>query len=421
MTTINNEGPKITYRSDLSPLYKALRKPLHRLRSHIIRIKDNAHPPGSSPLLERPPRHIGKVTITERKIKLRPRDSSTSISSLTSNDTPAKSKSEGGEEVIWLYDFHAPTTEPRRGRRRTRRRSTSSSNSVRTDASERPHTIYYFSGGGFRQPAASEHWKFCAHLARHLAAEADNVRVTLVSYPLAPAGLALPILRRWLAWAVREAEEGGKYEYDMGLEKETMGKATKRGRGVISLVGDSAGGNIVLSLALWYADHLHLTTASHSARSSDSGSSDSLAAIPPGPTLKSVLAISPPTDMRCNNPEISRVDVRDPVLGIENAEDSAGAWSSGSDASDPYLSPSLANLSNLKASGVSVNGVIGTADVLAPDALVFMEKCKEKRIQGEWLIWEDQMHDFPLAACYGLKEGKAGRRWVVDRLHNLSS
>lgn len=98
--------------------------------------------------------------------------------------------------------------------------------------------------------------------------------------------------------------------------------------------------------------------------------------------------------------------------------DVAVAWSKGSftDGQNRYLSPGLADLANLRASEIRIDGVIGTADVEAHDSMVFLQRCREAEVPGRWLVWEGQMHCFPLAACYGLREGKEAREWVADVL-----
>jgi hypothetical protein len=100
----------------------------------------------------------------------------------------------------------------------------------------------------------------------------------------------------------------------------------------------------------------------------------------------------------------------------------------------PEVSPNLSpRISSLKAANIKVHGIVGTADVLAPDALVFKELCEKYGVQGEWLVWNgrsissgsrsnlltmylDQMHCFPLAWVYGLSEGKVGKDWILDVL-----
>ncbi|KAI0190799.1 Alpha/Beta hydrolase protein [Astrocystis sublimbata] len=353
MPAKTSDGPMVTRRSDLSTLYKVFRKAARPMRSHIISVKGD-YPPGS-PRLEKHPGHIDNVKIKERQIIVQG-------SGYHSSGSP-------NPETLWTYEFCPPTgpvAEPQATGR---------------------HTVYFFAGGGFVQPAASEQWKLCAHLASSLAH--TGVQMVLVSYPLAPKSPAkdsLPLLRRWLAQALGEEEAG---------------------QGIVSLMGDSSGGNIALSLALWWADQLELKREANIQGSTGERN-----------PLRSVLMVSPPLDMRVTNPEISHVDEKDPVLGRSNAETAARHWSKGSDPLDSYLSPVLADVSNLKKSKVLVHCVVGTQDVLAPDVSVFLEKCKEGNVKGEWLVWDGLMHDFPLAACYGLREGKEGRDWVVKLLRD---
>lgn len=138
------------------------------------------------------------------------------------------------------------------------------------------HNIYYFAGGGFQSPPSSEHWKTCKELAARLADVGYSV--TLISYPLAPnspASKSLPIMRKWL--------------------QDTCTLAIERVED-ITLAGDSAGGNVVLNLGLWWAEEI----------SKSSGRNP----------LKQILAISPATDLRNENPAIKEADTRDPVLSI---------------------------------------------------------------------------------------------------------
>ncbi|KAI1455495.1 hypothetical protein F4805DRAFT_269137 [Annulohypoxylon moriforme] len=118
----------------------------------------------------------------------------------------------------------------------------------------------------------------------------------------------------------------------------------------------------------------------------------------------------------------AEADARDPALGLRITEQAATAWTEDSEAGrrDPYMSLGLADLGSLGVSGMKVNGVVGTADVLAPDALVFMERCGREGVKGEWLVWDGLMHCFPLAACYGLREGVEGRDWVVRILREVA-
>lgn len=205
-------------------------------------------------------------------------------------------------------------------------------------------------------------------------------RVTLVSYPLAPASPAaeaLPLLLHVVEQVMREAEAEG---------------------GSVTLVGDSAGGNVALALAL-------MVCARGEAAQADRAG-----------VLRNVLVVSPPTDLRNANPDIDDADRHDPILSKGLIEQVAKAWAGDWSRDRWELSPLLADLGVLKRAEVAVHGILGTWDVLAPDAIKFRELCQRSGLRGEWLEWEGQMHCFPLAGVYGLREGVKGMDWIVDVL-----
>ncbi|KAH9906044.1 Alpha/Beta hydrolase protein [Xylariomycetidae sp. FL2044] len=387
-TSPDTDTLHITRRSDLSVFYKVLRTIIRPFRPRLV--SSSKHYPAGSPRLPLRPRKIQRVTITERRLDIEPGGSVS---------TDPNADAETGSDPLWVYDFEAPNRPP-----------PPPSSGDEDGASKPPHTVYYFAGGGFQAPPTTGHWKFCAHLASALAP--SRGRVVLVSYPLAPnspAHLSLPLLRRWLRRALADAAATG---------------------GVVSLMGDSAGANVALSLGLWCADERAAAGASRRGRGRREGEDktqagagsreeeeeeeDSLA------RLRSVVAICPPTDMRNQHPAIAQADAQDPVLDKSVTDGAAEAWSKGSDKEDPYLSPNLADLERVRECGLRIHGVVGTADLLAPDALVFVDRCKEAGVRGEWLIWEGQMHCFPLASCYGVREGIEGRTWMEELLRGVS-
>ncbi|KKY24379.1 putative esterase lipase [Phaeomoniella chlamydospora] len=240
------------------------------------------------------------------------------------------------------------------------------------------HDLYYFAGGSFVMPASKEHWTICAELAREL----PEYRIHIVGYPLAPknrAAQSLPILRK--------------------LAVELCKKADKQNRNV-TFAGDSSGGNIAMSLGLFTADE----------------------AIKEGDRrtqLKNILLISPAVDLRNRNPAITTTNRRDPVMTEKHIKWVADQWvGDGITADDPAVSPILANLTSLRTLGIKVHGIIGTYDVLAPDTIAFRQRLEEFGVGGEWLEWEKQMHCFPLAYTYHLRDAVQGKNWILDILRD---
>lgn len=241
------------------------------------------------------------------------------------------------------------------------------------------HRLFYFAGGGFRGAPSDNHWKFCAELARRIS---PSYQVSVVSYPLAPtcpAHIALPMLRQFLHRVVKEAQESDQD---------------------VCLMGDSSGANIALSLAFWWASEMsaHIEL----------------------PPLFSIFAMSPAVDMTNRNPEMKEVDKFDPLLTEKMTDDVAKAWVSDWERDNPHVSPLFADFKALKASGVQVHGLIATHDVLGPDAIKFRKALANNGIKGEWLEWKGQMHCFPLAFSYPIRESKEGLNWIVDVLRHNS-
>src|SRR5437868_5830153 len=95
----SSDGPTVTHRSDLSILYKVLRKTLRPFRSHVINIKGGY--PAGSPRLEKRPRRVGKVEVEERRVEIFP-------SSKLSSEPSSNAQSKENVDTLWLYDFHPP-------------------------------------------------------------------------------------------------------------------------------------------------------------------------------------------------------------------------------------------------------------------------------------------------------------------------
>ncbi|KAK5164535.1 uncharacterized protein LTR77_009741 [Saxophila tyrrhenica] len=246
-----------------------------------------------------------------------------------------------------------------------------SANSDRGRNEKRKKRIYYFAGGGWQMPASSDHWVFCAAIAN----EVPNTTVTVVSYPLAPNSPA-PVCFGALT----------------KLYRKLLQDATEAGEEFL-LAGDSAGGNIVLCLTL-------------AALKED----ESL------PAPKAILVLSPSCDLSRDNPAIEELEQYDPILRVWFVKDSAAKWRGEWDAADPRVTPLHADVSLLARKGVHVHGVFGRYDILSPDVTLFQEKLEQAGVTGEWLIWEKQMHVFPLAWPYLLPESIAAKKWIIDLL-----
>ncbi|KAK7956381.1 esterase lipase protein [Apiospora aurea] len=368
-TTPKSQLVTVQRETDLSLLYRVLRTVIKPLRPRLV--KPGKPEPAGSPRLANHPKRKNGCKIVER--------------CHDRTDT-------------WLYDF-VPET---------------SSSFVRKQGPGPLHNVYYFAGGGFQSPPSGQHWSFVGKIASSLA---GTHRFTIVSYPLAPnspASESLPVLRQLLTRLVSESATAGKK---------------------VVLMGDSAGGNVALSLAFWWATHLSKTIDAYSRKTSfglgpiETGKPLDLEADVTRlrSVLESVVVISPASDLRNSNSQMAALDPHDPLLGSEYTGAVAEAWTAsppgeldtGINADDPQVSPALNSgvaYRALALQKIHVYGVYGTHDVLAPDTDVLRENCEKHGVKGSWMIWEGQMHCFPLAGIYGMEEGVKGMGWLIRML-----
>lgn len=141
----------------------------------------------------------------------------------------------------------------------------------------------------------------------------------------------------------------------------------------VTFMGDSAGGNIVLSLPTYVVHNNE-----------------------EAPLPSRILAIAPVADCRVNNPEIQTVAPNDPWLTHDYIEDVSKLWCKDVDRSDPMVNPLLADHSPLKKRKVIVDGVFGTWDILSADDKLLAEKLRDDGLEGSWLVYEGHIHVFPL-------------------------
>ncbi|KAF2436923.1 alpha/beta-hydrolase [Tothia fuscella] len=260
-------------------------------------------------------------------------------------------------EDIWIYDISPkiPVLE-KAGKKSAKKRSHN-------------HRIYYFVGGGWQSPPSPSHWKFLTDMVSQL----PSTTISVVSYPLAPVNAA-PI----------------SFPKLLKLHKTIMSDA-QRDREVLTLAGDSSGGNIVLCVTM-----------------------EALRLDPDGPAPYSIMAICPSVDMRRDNPKLDDIRKRDPLLRQFFIESTASAWTHSWELDDRRVSPIRAEISSLHKAGVKTDGVTAGYDLLGPDGILFREKLDENQVEGAWLHWEKQMHCWPLAKTYGIfPESDEAFDWIV--------
>jgi monoterpene epsilon-lactone hydrolase len=182
---------------------------------------------------------------------------------------------------------------------------------VRPRRREPAASVIYVHGGGYVHPLTRDYWRLVRALA------GTPAEVIVPAYPLAPDATIDEVLARLLRLYSRTA-------------------GTSRGRPVV-LMGDSAGGALVLSMA-------HRLTQLEEQRPA------------------AVVALCPWLDATLADPEVEELEATDPMLA-ESGLRAAGRWWSGPRRpTDPLVSPANGDLRGLP----PVDVYIGDRDILRP-------------------------------------------------------
>jgi acetyl esterase/lipase len=210
----------------------------------------------------------------------------------------------------------------------------------------RDKALLYFHGGGFRLGSVSSHRDLIARIA-----EASGYRVLAVNYRLAPE-------HRFPA-ALEDALKAYGWMRDQGLAPQN-----------IALAGDSAGGNLVLTLMLSLRDrHEPLPAAG--------------------------VLMSPWTDLAATGESYRSRAAADPIhqrsMILALAKSFLGE---DGDPKNPLASPLYADLSGLPPLLIQA----GDRETVRDDALMLAERAKAAGVRVELQVWDGMIHVFQMFA-----------------------
>lgn len=223
-------------------------------------------------------------------------------------------------------------------------------------------SLVYVHGGGWVNEIVSQHWNLAAQIAVE-----SNTTVTVPIYPLIPFGTAADVASKVV-----------------DLVRDNIDRF-----GSAAIGGDSAGGQISLSVALALRD-------SH------------------GITLRQTVLISPALDLTWGNPEIPRVQPTDPWLATPGGKVFAEYWRGEKDLLDPVVSPLFGELAGLG----PITLFTGTRDVLNPDARLLVQKAADAGVELDLHEGIGQVHVFPLLPT---RVGRDAREVIVSRIRSSLS
>ncbi|NAZ74849.1 alpha/beta hydrolase fold domain-containing protein [Kineococcus sp. T13] len=218
--------------------------------------------------------------------------------------------------------------------------------------------VVYTHGGGWHHEISAQHWSLIAQTA----AEA-NVAVSVPIYSLLPFGHAQDAHDLVLRCALQLIEQHG---------------------GVV-LVGDSAGGQISLSVAQTLRDR--------------------------GVVAQRTVLISPALDLTFSHPDIPLVQPKDPWLAPGGGRELGRRWAGDLEVRDPVVSPLFGRFEGLGPMLV----FSGSRDVLNPDAHVLLERARAAGVDITLSERAGALHVFPLLPT---RSGRTARAEIVAALRS---
>lgn len=222
-----------------------------------------------------------------------------------------------------------------------------------------PRPVLYLHGGAYVRPIAPQHWGFLYALVR-----ASGCEVTVPLYPLAPESTC----PETLAWV---------HAVHADLARQHAPEA-------LTLMGDSAGGGLALSLAQALRD---------------AGQ----------PAAAQLVLITPWVDVAVSHPLAMDTARRDPMLGLEGVREAGRLYAGRLALDHPSVSPAFADPAGLPPMILFV----ATRDVLAHDALAYAERARQAGVALDLYRGEGLVHVWPLLP---VPEAQAARQVIARRL-----
>lgn len=207
--------------------------------------------------------------------------------------------------------------------------------------SSKQKVILYIHGGAWTSQPLDLHWLFMDNMAHSL-----DAKVIAPIYPKLP-----------------HFNYQHTYPKILKLYKDIL--ATVESPDQLTIMGDSAGGNISLGL-------VHLLKVENV------------------PQPKDIILLSACVNMNFDNPLIPEYEENDPILARKGLQEVAQKWAADRSLNDSLINPMYGDF---KGSG-KITHFIGTHEALYPDAIKFDEKLTEQGVQINTLVYPKMNHVF---------------------------
>lgn len=224
--------------------------------------------------------------------------------------------------------------------------------------------ILYIHGGAHTHQPLTFHWKFMDRIAQSL-----NAKVIAPIYPKVP-----------------HFNYQHTYPRLLNLYREIIESIKSPAQ--LTIMGDSAGGNISLSFAHYIKTNLL-------------------------PQPKDIILLSPCVDKVLDNPVIFDYETRDPMLAVEGYDVIRRIWAADKDLDDPLISPIYGDFKGLG----KITIFIGTHEGLFPDNMKLDKLLTDQGIDHNTFVYPKMNHVFVL---YPIPEAKDAERKIINIIKHAS-
>lgn len=233
---------------------------------------------------------------------------------------------------------------------------------------ENKNKIMYFHGGAYISQPTPQHWKMLNKIAKDTKTE-----IWVPIYPKIPF-------------------HNAEYTYKSLIKMyEVFSDSVKNGE--IILMGDSAGGGLVLGMAQKIRDMNKKQPID-------------------------LIMISPWLDVTMTSPDIKEIEPKDAMLGSNGLRKYGELWAGDKDRKNPMVSPLYGDLKGLG----RITVFTGTYDIVNVDSRNLLKKAKEQKIPIDFVEKEHMGHVYPILPIREAKEAiKKIETIVIGKFLSASS
>ena len=207
--------------------------------------------------------------------------------------------------------------------------------------------IIYIHGGAYCTDFLPFHWLFLRKIIKN-----TNAKIIAPAYRLVPFG------------TYKEA-----FDLIIPIYNECIKSNNK-----VILMGDSAGGGLALSLAIYFKKNNYRMP-------------------------NELILLSPWVDVILDNDEIKKYEEKDPMLKVDSLKASIEMWKGNLDYHDWHVSPLYGDLDDISC----VTTFVGTREIFYPDIIKLYEKLNPN-LDNKLIVGQEMNHVYPLMPIPESKE-----------------